>query len=220
MAIINDLELGGAIFNPDNLNPYGYGYNNPVSFDDPDGKCPMCVGALVGMATDYGIQVGINLIQGKSIGDSLTDVDGKQILVAGALGAAGVGLAKNAGKIAQLFKGANKAEKALEKGASVANSAKKAEKIAQAEQKAEKVAKGSNAVSKVEKSKSVEKVGEKFTKTTEVRPSKVSPGQSRAEYTRVKNADGKVIKTYKDSYDRSNKFMHRKPLTGGPEGRT
>ena len=28
MAIINDLEIGGEIYNPDNLNPYGYGYNN------------------------------------------------------------------------------------------------------------------------------------------------------------------------------------------------
>lgn len=47
MAIINDLEIGGGIYNTDNLNPYGYGYNNPVAFDDPDGRCPMCVVALV-----------------------------------------------------------------------------------------------------------------------------------------------------------------------------
>ncbi len=43
MAIVNDLELGGGIYNVDNLNPYGYGYNNPVSFDDPDGRCPVCL---------------------------------------------------------------------------------------------------------------------------------------------------------------------------------
>jgi RHS repeat-associated protein len=42
MAIINDAEVGGGIYNTDNLNPYGYGYNNPVSFDDPDGRCPSC----------------------------------------------------------------------------------------------------------------------------------------------------------------------------------
>jgi RHS repeat-associated protein len=79
----------------------------------------------------------------------------------------------------------------------------------------------SNTSNKVEKSKTTTTVGKegKYTKTTEVRPSKQSPGQSRAEYTRVKNKDGKVIKTYKDSYDRANNFQHRKPLTGGPEGR-
>ncbi len=79
----------------------------------------------------------------------------------------------------------------------------------------------SSSSNKVEKSKTTTTVGKegKYTKTTEVRPSKQAPGQSRAEYSRVKNKDGKVIKTYKDSYDRANKFQHRKPLTGGPEGR-
>ena len=72
-------------------------------------------------------------------------------------------------------------------------------------------------LSKVEKSVKVEQIGG-FTKKTEVRPGK-GPGQSRAEYVRVKNSDGKTIRTYKDSYDRAGKFQGRKPLTGGPEGR-
>lgn len=42
-ALITKLETGDGIFNVDNLNPYGYGYNNPVSFDDPDGRCPVCI---------------------------------------------------------------------------------------------------------------------------------------------------------------------------------
>ncbi len=49
MSIINDLELGGGIYNTDNLNPYGYGYNNPVSFDDPDGRCPACLYLLAAL---------------------------------------------------------------------------------------------------------------------------------------------------------------------------
>jgi hypothetical protein len=73
-------------------------------------------------------------------------------------------------------------------------------------------------LSKIEKSKTVEKIGDKFTKTTEVRPGKGS-GQSRAEYVRYKNESGKVIKTHKDSYDQAGNFVHRKPLRGGPEGR-
>ncbi len=64
--------------------------------------------------------------------------------------------------------------------------------------------------SKVEKTRTETKVGDKFTKTTEVRPSKQSPGQSRAEYVKYKNKDGKTIKMYKDSYDRANRFQHRK----------
>ncbi|MBA3673950.1 MAG: hypothetical protein H0W75_03180 [Chitinophagaceae bacterium] len=76
-----------------------------------------------------------------------------------------------------------------------------------------------NKSSKVEKTKTTESIGGKYTKTTEVRPSTKSPGQSRAEYVRIKNSSGKVVKTYKDSYDRGNKFQGRKPLRGGPEGR-
>ena len=41
-AIVTKIGTGGGIYNPDNLNPYGYGYNNPVSFADPDGRCPIC----------------------------------------------------------------------------------------------------------------------------------------------------------------------------------
>ena len=72
-------------------------------------------------------------------------------------------------------------------------------------------------LSKVEKSKTEEKIGT-FTKITEVRPGR-DPGQSRAEYTWFKNANGEVVRTYKDSYDRANNWMGRKPLRGGPEGR-
>jgi RHS repeat-associated protein len=72
-------------------------------------------------------------------------------------------------------------------------------------------------LSKVEKSATTEQVG-RFTKTTEVRPGK-GPGQSRAEYVRYKNEKGETVRSYKDTYDRANKFQHRKPLRGGPEGR-
>lgn len=72
-------------------------------------------------------------------------------------------------------------------------------------------------LSKVEKSVKIEKIGE-FVKKTEVRPGK-GPGQTRAEYVSIKNSGGKTVRTYKDTYDRANKFQHRKPLTGGPEGR-
>ena len=60
--------------------------------------------------------------------------------------------------------------------------------------------------------------GKKFTKKTKVFPGN-GPGQSRAEIEIVKNSEGKVIRTRKFSYDRANKFQHKKRTRGGPDGR-
>ena len=106
MAIINDSEVGGGIYNTDNLNPYGYGYNNPVSFDDPDGKCPACWGAIIGAGVEYGSQVITNLANGQDFKSSLTNIDGGKIVIAAGVGALTGGLSgiKAIGATAKVYK--------------------------------------------------------------------------------------------------------------------
>lgn len=107
MAIINDLEIGGGIYNTDNLNPYGYGYNNPVSFDDPDGRCPSCIwGAIIGAGIEYGSQVVTNYAQGRTGSDAWTNVDGGKILISAGTGAltGGISSIKAIGATAKVYK--------------------------------------------------------------------------------------------------------------------
>ena len=90
--------------------PYAYSWNSPVSLKDPDGDCPWCIGALVGAVTDYGLQVAVNLAEGKGIGDALTDIDAGSILVSAGAGALSGGLsvlskAKTGSKLIKLATG-------------------------------------------------------------------------------------------------------------------
>ena len=74
-------------------------------------------------------------------------------------------------------------------------------------------------LSKVKKEIREETIGDgKFTKKTKVFPGK-GRGQSRSEMEFVKNSDGKLIRSRKFSFDRGNKFQHKKSARGGPEGR-
>lgn len=37
----------------ESLTPYQFSGNNPSTFNDPDGKCPWCIGFIIGAAVDY-----------------------------------------------------------------------------------------------------------------------------------------------------------------------
>lgn len=114
MSIINDLELGGAIYNSDNRNLYGYGYNNPVSVDD---RCSACWDALIGAGVDIALQMATNAATGKDV----TDIKWGQVAVTSGAGALSGGIS-SLSKIKSLGALA-KVGKATDTGISVASQA-------------------------------------------------------------------------------------------------
>jgi RHS repeat-associated protein len=112
-------EVNGGVFNINNLEVYGFAYNNPIKNSDPDGKCPNCItaaigagiGALFGGGWELGKQlwrngkvtswkaVGGATVQGAITGGAAGFTGGSSLLVTGAVtGTANVagGIANNA----------------------------------------------------------------------------------------------------------------------------
>ena len=117
-----DGQHNGGIYNSFNLNTNIYCYQSSVKLVDPNGKQAIA-GALIGAIVDYGVQVGVNYIEGKRGIEAWTDIDYKSIAVSAGAGALSAGIAiaakaKNVGKVGTAI-----IELATDTGISVASQA-------------------------------------------------------------------------------------------------
>ncbi len=65
---------------------YHFGFDDPIKSSDPTGECPSIVGAIIGAAVEYGGQVIVNKLDGKTWKESLIQIDVSDLLIAGAEG--------------------------------------------------------------------------------------------------------------------------------------
>ncbi len=75
------------------LSPYVYVANNPLNATDPDGEgINFLVGALVGGAVDFGLQVAFNVGSGQSFSTAVSNVNLTQVGISALAGAASSGI--------------------------------------------------------------------------------------------------------------------------------
>ncbi|OGO72172.1 MAG: hypothetical protein A2Z49_10300, partial [Chloroflexi bacterium RBG_19FT_COMBO_56_12] len=75
---------------PQSWDRFAYAFNNPVKYSDPSGHCPWCiVGAVVGAAVGYGVQVYNNYQNGYTGSEAWTQNISAEPIIAGALIGAG-----------------------------------------------------------------------------------------------------------------------------------
>ncbi|WP_131800027.1 RHS repeat domain-containing protein, partial [Chryseobacterium sp. CBo1] len=75
------------------ITPYSYVVNDPIGYVDNDGEMPGPVGAIIGIFSDYIMQVGVNyFLDRKDFRTSLTDVSGWSLAVSGVSGFATGGI--------------------------------------------------------------------------------------------------------------------------------
>jgi hypothetical protein len=88
------------------VSPYAYCLTNPVKHVDVEGEwVNFAIGAGVAAASDYLLQVAINVVdKGELSTECFTDVDKKSIALSALAGAAGVGLGNVASKYSKIVK--------------------------------------------------------------------------------------------------------------------
>lgn len=203
--IEDESKVGGI----EHMSPYVSMGNNPIRHNDPDGDIfgiDNLIGAAVGALIDYGTQVVTNFADGKSFKESFTQVDGSSIVKSAVIGLVTSGVANLAGKV--MAKAGTTIATKLEPAVAKLVQSNVVSRVAKI---GKEIIKDSGVkLSKVEKTLDKVKIGDKFTKIIETKPG-IGPGQSKAVYERVKNAEGTVIRNTKTSFDRANKIQNIKP---------
>ena len=102
-------NAGALLGDPQAWNGYAYVTNRPLTLAAPDGRCPWCIGAVVGAVSDIALQVAVD-------GKSFSEIDVGSVLISAAAGATGAGVVTKVAKLAKFAKLGAKGE-ALARGA-------------------------------------------------------------------------------------------------------
>lgn len=95
--------LREGIVTPQLLNSYAYVSNSPLVYEDPDGNfLNFVVGGIIGVAAEATGQIVGSMMEGKSFSDAVDNIDYRQVVVAGAIGALTGGASAMAGNALKL----------------------------------------------------------------------------------------------------------------------